>query len=196
MSTPVEAPSKGPSLGDVIREIQRREADYLRRIPEQQRPLARLIDFNRDQMWVLKGFERLKGGPLCGNGSCAQLPQIFGGVPMTKYWKEGPKVQQHAFIIPYGTAIATFVGGVYPNWAHGNHAAIYGGHMYSHDRKGNLISGIVIFDQWQGKKSGPNWRFVEYGDGVTDRSNDGAAFSVILTAKPMYPFGTRIPVRH
>ena len=97
--------------------------------------------------------------------------------------------------IPYGTAIATFVNGVYPNWTHGNHAAIFGGRWSGH-HKGKLASGILIFDQWKGKENGPNWRLVFYGDGVSDRSNDGAAFSVILTAKPMWPTGTRIPVRH
>jgi hypothetical protein len=206
MATQYAAPTasySGPSLGDVIRERQRREDIERRRreaerkewMDEKARRLASQIDFARDQMWVLKGFEKLKGGPLLGDGSCAKLPQIYGGVPLTKYWKPGPKIHGNAQIIPYGTAIATFVNGVYPNWSTGNHAAIFGGPWSGH-LKGKLTSGITIFDQWHNKEDGPNWRFVEYGDGVTDRSNDGAAFSVILTAKPMYPFGTRIPVRY
>jgi hypothetical protein len=195
MTTPTDTYSQGPSLGDIIREIQRRERERLERIPEKLRRLAHLVDFDKDQVWLLQGFERLKGGPLLGNGSCAVLPQIFGGVPQTKYWKEGPRVLIHDKIIPYGTVIATFVGGVYPNWKHGNHAAIYGGAgLWKHD--GRMRMGIHIFDQWKDKKSGPNWRHVVYGDGVSDRSNDGAAFSVVLTQKPFYPIGGRIPVRH
>jgi hypothetical protein len=155
--------------------------------------LASLIDYEHDEMWVLKGFEKLKGGPVLGNGSCAQLPQIHGSVPLTKFWKPGPKIHGNEVIIPYGTAIATFVNGVYPNWEHGNHAAIFGRGWSGH-LDGKLTSEIVIFDQWKGKS--PDWRFVAYGDGVSDRSNDGAAFSVIVTAKPMWPTGMRIPVRY
>ncbi len=195
------APPPPPSLGDIIREIQRREEAERRRREaerrdweeEKKRRLASQIDFAHDEMWVLKGFERLKGGPTLGNGGCAQLPQVFGGVPLTKYWKPGPKIPGNEIIIPYGTVIATFVNGVYPNWAHGNHAAIYGGSGVGH-YDGKLRSYILLFDQWTGKS--PSWRPVFYGDGVSDRSNDAAAFSVVLTAKPMYPSGTRIPVRH
>jgi len=198
-----------PSLADVMLDMMiRRQMEAVREavrqellrkereewLAKKQRRLAIMIDFNRDQMWVLKDFEKLKGGPLLGNGSCAQLPQIHGGLPKTACWKQGPKVHGNAVIIPYGTAIATFVNGVYPNWPHGNHAAIFGSHWSGH-YGGKLASGIMIFDQWKGKKT-PDWRLVFYGDGVSDRSNDGAAFSVIVTAKPMWPAGTRIPVRH
>ena len=181
------------AVGEVMRQqaLRKEREEWL---AEKQRRLARLIDFEHDEMWILKGFEKLKGCPLLGNGSCAQLPQVYGGLPMTKYWKAGPKIHGNAQIIPYGTAIATFVGGVYPNLPHGNHAAIFGGPWSGH-HKGKLASGIIIFDQWKDKES-PDWRVVFYGDGVSDRSNDGAAFSVILTAKPMYPTGTRIPVRY
>lgn len=196
-----------PSLADVmldmtlrrqieaVREAVRQDTERKEWLAEKLRRLASLIDFEHDEMWVLKDFEKLKGGPLLGNGSCAQLPQIHGCLPKTAYWKPGPKLHGNAQIIPYGTAIATFVNGVYPNWTHGNHAAIFGGPWSGH-YEGKLASGIIIFDQWKGKKGGPNWRIVFYGDGVSDRSNDGAAFSVILTAKPMWPIGTRIPVRH
>jgi hypothetical protein len=190
-----------PKLADVLLEqILRQQQEAIRRmweraewLAEKQRRLESLIDFDRDQMWVLKDFEKLKGGPVLGNGSCAQLPQIHGDVPKTAFWKPGPKIYGNAQIIPYGTAIATFVNGVYPNWPHGNHAAIFGSGWSGH-YEGKLHSGIMIFDQWKGRS--PNWRVVLYGDGVSDRSNDGAAFSVILTAKPMWPVGERIPVRH
>jgi hypothetical protein len=80
-----------PSLADVMLEmILRRQIEAVQEavrqqlllkereewLAEKQRRLASLIDFDRDQMWVLKDFEKLKDGPELGNGSCAQLPQI------------------------------------------------------------------------------------------------------------------------
>lgn len=131
--------------------------------------------FNRSiahgKMWVITGFETLKG-KVVGSGSCPGIVQTHGGLPKAATWFEGPKVKGHP-LIPYGTAIATFVGGRYPNWKSGNHVAIY---IDQHP-----VKGLLVFDQWHGQPAGYRW--MAFKDGVTDRSNDGAAFSIILTPK-------------
>jgi hypothetical protein len=163
-------------------------------LAEKARRLASQIDFQHDEMWVLKDFEKLRGGPRLGDGSGVQLLQLHGGLSRTEYWKPGPKIYGRALNIPYGTAIATFADGIYPNETQVGHAAIFGG-PWSGSYDGKRVSGILIFDQCTGKRA-PDWRVVFYGDAVSDRPNDAAAFSVILTTKPAWPAGTRIPLRH
>jgi hypothetical protein len=123
------------------------------------------------KIWVLTGFEKLKG-KVCGSGQCPGIAQAFGGLPKTKEWFEGPKVRGNP-MIPYGTVLATFVHGKYPNLPHGNHVAIY--------IDQDPVKGVLVFDQWTGKPAG--YRRMTFGDGVSDRSNDGAALSVVLTPK-------------
>jgi hypothetical protein len=123
------------------------------------------------KMWVLTGFEKLKG-KVCGSGQCPAIAQAYGGLPMTREWFEGPKVKGNP-MIPYGTAVATFVHGRYPNLPHGNHVAIY--------IDQDAVKGVLVFDQWTNRLAGYRW--MKFGDGITDRSNDGAALSVILTPK-------------
>jgi hypothetical protein len=133
--------------------------------------LQRLIDEKNGKMWVLSGFEKLKG-KVIGSGQCPGIVQTFGHLPLTKYWFEGPKVKG-VDVIPYGTAIATFIDGKYKSLQHGNHVAIY--------IDQDPVKGVLVFDQWTGQPA--HYRYLKWGDGFTDRSNDGAAMSIILTPK-------------
>ncbi len=124
------------------------------------------------KMWVIKDFENLNA-PV-GSGSCPGIVQDHGGLPLTSTWFAGPKVRGNPYI-PYGTAIATFVNGKYPNQKTGNHVAIY----ISQDP----ANGVLVFDQWTGQA--PHYRYMRFldNDGVADRSNNGAALSMILSPK-------------
>lgn len=101
---------------------------------------------------------------IVGDGHCVAFVKAASGAPETSKWKEGTKVKGEK--IAPGTAIATFVGGVYPNAGTGNHAAIY----VSQDDKG-----VTVWDQWKGQ---PVHKRVMKFTG-TGGSNDGDAFSVI-----------------
>lgn len=111
---------------------------------------------------------------LVSTGSCASLVQHYTRVGKTSNWKEGEAVRDNT-TIKKGTAIATFVDGVYPNHAHGNHAALY----VSQD-----ATGIKVVDQWEGEP-GPHFRVLSFkgksadGAGWEDPSNNGDAFSII-----------------
>lgn len=109
---------------------------------------------------------------LVSTGSCASLVQHYTRVGPTANWKKGDDVKGNT--IKRGTAVATFVNGVYPNKEHGNHAALY----VSQDSKG-----IWVVDQWTelpkpqkrkmsflGKAPDGSWH---------DPSNNGDALSVI-----------------
>lgn len=136
-----------------------------------------MIEQKRGRMWVIKDFEKLEG-EWVGSGQCPGIVQHHGRVPKAEFWFEGPKVRGRD-AIPYGTAVATFVNGRYANAKHGNHVAIY---IRQHP-----IEGVLVFDQWThenpDKRKPAGLRWMPFGDGVTDRSNDGAALSIILTAK-------------
>jgi len=129
------------------------------------------------RMWIVTDFEKFEG-ELVGNGQCPQICQLKGHVPLTATWVEGPKVRGNT-LIPRGTAIATFINGKYPSNAHGNHVAIY--------IEQDATRGVKVFDQWQGKSGGAGYRWLPWKDGVSDRSNDGTAMSVILTPRPAAP---------
>jgi hypothetical protein len=129
------------------------------------------------RMWIITDFEKF-AGTLVGNGQCPQICQVHGHVPLTSTWVAGPKVRGNT-MIPRGTAIATFINGKYPSHAHGNHVAIY--------IEQDEAKGVKVFDQWQGKKGGAGYRWLPWKDGVSDRSNDGTAMSVILTPRPATP---------
>jgi len=66
------------------------------------------------------------------------------------------------------TGFATFIGGIYPNQAHGNHAAIY----VSHDEQG-----ITVWDQWRGRSV--TQRTIRYKAGDNDPSNDADFYYVV-----------------
>ena len=106
-------------------------------------------------------------GKVVGSGQCVALVQKAAGVGHTATWSPGARVKSASYISP-GTAIATFIGGVYPNQAHGNHAAIY----ISHDEQG-----IKVWDQWRGHAV--SQRTIRYKAGDNDPSNDGDFYYVI-----------------
>jgi hypothetical protein len=111
---------------------------------------------------------------LVSTGSCASLVMHYTRVGVANKWKKGERVRGNA-TMKKGTAIATFVNGVYPNLPHGNHAALY---------VSQEADGIWVVDQWadlekpQKRKlqfKGPNNAAGPY----PDPSNNGDAFSII-----------------
>jgi hypothetical protein len=109
-----------------------------------------------------------------GNGQCAVLVEKATGAPLAKYWKQGASIADRPNV-PDGTAIATFVGGVYPNKSTGNHAAIFVGYGVK-----NKKPGIWIYDQFV--KDGTariGARFIGFKHGTGYISNDASRFSVI-----------------
>lgn len=144
--------------------------------------LLSMLEQKHGQMWIIKDFDKLEGRYI-GSGKCPGIVQTYGGLPRVRNWLEGPRVKGNP-VIPCGTAIATFVNGKYPNLQTGNHTAIY---VDQHP-----VKGVLIFDQWKfndpTKQSKPaGYRWVPFGDGRTNRSNDGTAFSIILTRKGAAP---------
>jgi hypothetical protein len=111
---------------------------------------------------------------LVSTGQCAALVQHYTRVGRTNGWKEGEAVKG-CTTIKRGTAIATFVDGIYENEAHGNHAALY----ISQDSKG-----IKVVEQWTTLKK-PQIRDIPFlgkkadGTGWENPSNNGDAFSII-----------------
>ena len=76
-----------------------------------------------------------------------------------------------ATTIARGTAIATFVNGIYPSNKTGNHAAIY----LEQD-----ANGLWVYDQWAAKPDKVvSKRLLRFKAGQGSASNDGDAFSVI-----------------
>lgn len=108
-------------------------------------------------------------GQVVDNGQCVRFVQVCAHAPETAKWKKGVPVRGAQ--LRAGTVIATFVNGKYPNWDHGNHAAVYVGQ----DDKG-----IWVWEQWQGKHGTVHKRHIPFLDPPTeDRSNNGNAFSVV-----------------
>jgi hypothetical protein len=101
-------------------------------------------------------------------GQCAALVQHFG-CHVTNSWRRGARVKGNNKIRE-GTCIATFEGNLYPGRDHGNHAAIY---------ISQTSEGINVYDQWTGKKPSP--RLLRFKKDMSDPSNNGNCFSVILT---------------
>ena len=101
-------------------------------------------------------------------GSCAALVQYFG-CHQVERWRKGATVKGNNSV-QGGTCIATFEGDRCPDKAHGNHAAIY---------ISQTKQGVNMYDQWQGKK--PGKRLVRFKKDMSDPSNNGNCFSVILT---------------
>ena len=111
---------------------------------------------------------------MVSTGQCAALVQHYTRVGRTSGWKEG-EVVKGSTTIKRGTAIATFVGGIYENEAHGNHAALY----ISQDS-----TGIKVVEQWTTLPK-PQIRVIPFlgktddGTGWKNPSNNGDAFSII-----------------
>jgi len=119
-----------------------------------------------EESFAGKAYENDKG-----NTECVEFIRQVLAAPPTGLWREGNKVTQGDRSILPGTAIATFVGGRYPQTgSSGKHAAIY------LDQDG---SGIIVLDQWrtQGsvKKRTIRWKPAD----PSNLSNNGNAFSVI-----------------
>ncbi len=104
-------------------------------------------------------------------GKCAALVEHYTRVGRAVNWREGDAVRG-CLTIKRGTAIATFVNGIYPNAEHGNHAALY----VSQDS-----NGIKVVDQWPGRPPGVRvMGFLGAKDGAwIDPSNNGDAMSII-----------------
>ena len=125
--------------------------------------------------YICDYVDMLEHQPLVGTGQCVALVQAYAKnpdtgalAPHTAEWTQGATVMSCGpDEIAHGTAIATFVNGVYPNQDHGNHAALY----LSHD--GN---GIMVMDQWSTKADVSSRLIRPTGEGG---SNDALAFSVI-----------------
>jgi len=108
------------------------------------------------------------GHSMVGNGQCVSLVKAWAGAPPSSTWRQGAKVLGNG-MIQKGTIIATFVDGVYPNWGHGNHAAIY---LSSNG------DSITVIDQWTGRSHHhPQERTIHTGG--TSLSNDARAYSVV-----------------
>lgn len=117
--------------------------------------------------YVAHDLEHRSMSRAVGSGECVALVQAWAGAPTTANWRQGTRVKGNGALISRGTIIATFVNGVYPNHAHGNHAAIF-----LHEVEG---VGIRVIDQWHGQV--PHERTIRYGG--HGGSNDGDAFSVV-----------------
>lgn len=89
--------------------------------------------------YIYAKIDDLDESDLVGSHQCVALVQHYAKAPITSMWKEGAAVFGNKTIAK-GTAIATFVGGKYPNHSHGNHAAFY----VSQD-----ATGIWVMDQWK-----------------------------------------------
>ncbi len=126
--------------------------------------------------WVINVPENLLGLKT-RSSECVALAQETLGMPLTKTWREGEKVfggnlivNGERFAIPKGAVIATFIDGLYPSNAHGNHVAIYLSQTKEY---------IEVIDQWNGRK--PGKRKIVAKEGMSDRSNNANAFSLVYT---------------
>lgn len=109
-----------------------------------------------------------------GDTHCVEFIKQTLKAPATRVWKEGNKIVKGDTTIPFGTAIATFVNGAYPQTGSTNkHAAIY---------LNQTALGLVVLDQWKpkdGKVRAVAKRTIKFIPTITGLSNDGNAFSII-----------------
>lgn len=124
-------------------------------------------------LYTYPEVEALQGSDLVGTHSCVALVQHYAKLPHTSMWKEGEKVVGNKNL-KKGTAIATFVDGLYPNQSSGNHAGLFISHT---------PEGFLIMDQWKGKVAVKSRPLRAKGKlqtgGYIDPSNNSEAFSVI-----------------
>jgi hypothetical protein len=115
--------------------------------------------------------------PSYGSGQCVALVMELARMPVgVGGWRPGARVRD--VDIPVGAAIATFDSqGRYPNWDHGNHAAIF----LSKD-----ANGIWVLDQYKdrrGNKIPPHASYYKFNnpqsDGTLTRNAD--TYYTILT---------------
>ena len=102
-----------------------------------------------------------------GNGQCVAFVKVSSGAPVTSFWRQGVIIKGNNYI-KEGTAIATFINGVYPSLPSGNHAAIY----IRQD-----LGGIYVWDQWV--RHPVQKRYIRFKESDFDRVNNGNAYSVI-----------------
>lgn len=126
--------------------------------------------------YVYAAVDDLEGKPLVGSHHCVALVQQYAKAPQTSLWSKGELVKTTNNLAK-GTAIATFVDGVYPNNLTGNHAALF---------LSLESDGINVMDQWKGDSAKPTIssrkiRFKGMKDGklITPLSNNGDAYYVI-----------------
>jgi hypothetical protein len=108
-----------------------------------------------------------------GNAECVEFVRQTFGAPQTKTWREGIKIVKlnpgQVDPVPVDSAIATFVGGKYPQFG-SHHAAIY---------MGQNSAGLQVLDQWKTKPSvSPRTIFWTHGSS-TNLVDNGKAYSVI-----------------
>lgn len=109
-----------------------------------------------------------------GNAECVEFIQQTLKLPPTSLWVEGAKVTKGTCTAARGTAIATFVGGRYPQiGTTGKHAAIY---LEQNE------AGIVVVDQWRAQGQVKK-RTIRFESKSPSLSNRGDAFSIIEIAK-------------
>lgn len=96
---------------------------------------------------IYPNVAQLIGKKKVGNGDCVALVREFTTLPSHHHWREGAPVLDNPNIRP-GTAIATFVKGVYPNNPTGQHTAFF----LRHDGPG---MGFWVVDQWKDKPGKP-----------------------------------------
>lgn len=94
--------------------------------------------------YIYTRVDELEKATMVGNHQCVALVREYAGAPHTLAWRQGEAVLGSS-LIRKGAAIATFVDGRYANRSYGNHAAIY---------MGQIPSGILVMDQWAGKRQG------------------------------------------
>jgi hypothetical protein len=110
--------------------------------------------------------------PLGIDAQCVALVRALTGAPDHAHWTQGAMLDAALAELAAGTAIATFIGGVYPSLTLGNHAAVF-------VRALEDASGYVVFDQWVGRL--PQQRTLVFNrPGAHAPSDRGEAFSVIL----------------
>lgn len=125
--------------------------------------------------YVYSDAESLIGKPAVDDQQCVKLVEFYtkAPAPASVRWRQGVAVKGNAQLAK-GTAIATFINGVYPSLPSGNHAALY----VSQDPQG-----LWVVDQYFGSggihKRHLRFKGKDANGKYVDPSNNGDAFSVI-----------------